>query len=170
MKGGQVMQNMEQIYQQYSKVVYKYIFCLTRNEELSKEIVQETFLVAVKNSKQFKGNSKITTWLCQIAKFIWYKELKKKHKEIPLEEIENNIFLESSMEERICENEEKVELLKEIQKLDEETRNVMYLRILGNLEYNEIADIVNKTPNWARVTFFRGKEKIKERKQNEKRM
>lgn len=170
MKGGKAMQNMEQIYQQYSKVVYKYIFCLTQNEELSKEIVQETFLVAVKNRNQFKGNSKITTWLCQIAKFIWYKELKKKHKEVPLEEIENHIFIEEPLEEAICDNEEKIMLLKEIQKLDEETKNVMYLRILGNLEYNEIADIMNKTSNWARVTFFRGKEKIKEEKQNEKRM
>ena len=160
------MQDMEQIYKQYSKVVYKYIFCLTQNEELSKEIVQETFVVAVKNIKDFKGNSKITTWLCQIAKYIWYKEIRKKHKEIPLEEIENSILIEDSIEEIICDNEEKIMLLKEIQKLDEATRNVMYLRILGNLEYNEIADIVNKTPNWARVTFFRGKEKIKEEIQN----
>lgn len=164
------MQDMEQIYKQYSKVVYKYIFCLTQNEELSKEIVQETFVVAVKNIKDFKGNSKITTWLCQIAKYIWYKEIRKKHKEIPLEEIENSILIEDSIEEIICDNEEKIMLLKEIQKLDEATRNVMYLRILGNLEYNEIADIVNKTPNWARVTFFRGKEKIKEEKRNEKGM
>ena len=74
------------------------------------------------------------------------------------------------MEDNVYENEEKMILLKEIQKLDEETKNVMYLRILGNLEYNEIADIVNKTPNWARVTFFRGKEKIKEEKRNEKGM
>ena len=93
-----------------------------------------------------------------------------KHKEIPLEEIENSILIEDSIEEIICDNEEKIMLLKEIQKLDEATRNVMYLRILGNLEYNEIADIVNKTPNWARVTFFRGKEKIKEEKRNEKGM
>lgn len=164
------MQDMEQIYRQYSKVVYKYIFCLTQDEELSKEIVQETFLVAVKNIKQFKGDSKITTWLCQIAKFIWYKEIRKKHKEIPLEELENNVLIENSMEETICNNEERMMLLKEIQKLEEETRNVMYLRILGNLEYNEIADIMNKTPNWARVTFFRGKEKIKEEKRNEKGM
>ena len=165
------MQDMEQIYRQYSKVVYKYIFCLTQNEEISKEIVQETFLVAVKNIKKFKGNCKITTWLCQIAKFIWYKEIKKKHKEVSMEEVEKATLIENSMEDNICKNEEKMMLLKEIQKLDEETRNVMYLRILGNLEYNEIADIVNKTPNWARVTFFRGKEKIKEEKQrNEKGM
>ena len=164
------MQDMEQIYQQYSKVVYRYIFCLTQNEELSKEIVQETFLVAVKNIKQFKGESKITTWLCQIAKFIWYKEIKKKHKEVSLEKIEDSIFAENSIEDAICDNEERIMLLKEIQKLDEETRNVMYLRVLGNLEYNEIADIMNKTPNWARVTFFRGKEKIKEKKRNERGM
>lgn len=170
MKGGKVMQDMDQIYRKYSEVVYKYIFCLTQNEEISEEIVQETFLVAVKNIKQFRGNCKITTWLCQIAKFIWYKEIRKKHKEIPLEQIENTILIENSMEDNVYENEEKMILLKEIQKLDEETKNVMYLRILGNLEYNEIADIMNKTPNWARVTFFRGKEKIKERKQNEKRM
>ena len=164
------MQDIEEIYRQYSKVVYKYIFCLTQNEELSKEIVQETFFVAVKNIKQFRGKSKITTWLCQIAKYIWYQSNRKKYKEVPLEEIENSILIENPMEDIICDNEEKMMLLKEIQKLDEETRNVMYLRILGNLEYNEIADIVNKTPNWARVTFFRGKEKIKEEKRNEKGM
>ena len=72
------MQDIEEIYRQYSKVVYKYIFCLTQNEELSKEIVQETFLVAVKNIKQFRGKSKITTWLCQIAKYIWYQSNRKK--------------------------------------------------------------------------------------------
>lgn len=164
------MQDMEKIYREYSKVVYKYIFCLTQDGELSEEIVQETFLIAVKNIRQFKGNSKITTWLCQIAKYVWYKEMKKKHKEIPLEEIENNILIENSIEETICDNEEKMMLLKQIQKLEEETRNVMYLRILGNLEYNEIADIMNKTPNWARVTFFRGKEKIKEERRSEKGM
>ena len=74
------MQDIEEIYRQYSKVVYKYIFCLTQNEELSKEIVQETFLVAVKNIKQFRGKSKITTWLCQIAKYIWYQSNRKKYR------------------------------------------------------------------------------------------
>lgn len=164
------MQDMELIYKEYSMVVYKYIFCLTQSDEISKEIVQETFLEAVRSINKFKGDCKISTWLCQIAKYIWYKNLKKKNKEISLEEINNNALIENSIEDIVCDNEEKITLLKEIQKLDSETRNVMYLRILGNLEYNEIADIINKTPNWARVTFFRGKEKIKEGKQNEKRM
>ena len=44
----------------------------------------------------------------------------------------------------------------------------MYLRLLGNLTYEEIADILGKTQNFVRVKFFRGKEKIiKENKKYE---
>ena len=46
--------------------------------------------------------------------------------------------------------------------LDNLTREVMYLRITGELSFKEIGDILNKTENWARVTFYRGKKKIKE--------
>lgn len=164
------MQNIEEVYVKYSKIVYKYIFCLTGNEEIAEEIVQETFLVAVKDINKFKGECKITTWLCQIAKNIWYQKLKKekKNKEISLEDIEDTLFSNDSIEDMICKKEEKLDILKKIRKLDEETRNVMYLRIFGNLEYNEISEIMNKSPNWARVVFFRGKQKIKEENKSEK--
>ena len=49
-----------------------------------------------------------------------------------------------------------------MQKLDKETREVIYLRITGELSFKEIATILNKTANWARVTFYRGKNKLKE--------
>lgn len=74
------MQDIEEIYNNYAQIVYKYIFCLTKNKELSEDIVQETFLVAVKNIDKFRGESKISTWLCQIAKFILYKDIRKKRK------------------------------------------------------------------------------------------
>ena len=61
-------------------------------------------------------------------------------------------------------------MFKKVQKLDEQTRNVIYLRILGNLDYKEIAEIMNKTPTWARVVFFRGKQKLKEEKEDEEGM
>ena len=158
------MQDIEEIYQEYAKTVYKYIFCLTGNKDLSEEIVQETFEVAIKNIDKFKGDCKISTWLCQIAKYIWYKILKKEKKKenIPFESIENIVFSDMFLEEKVLERQEKIEIFKKIQSLDEQTRTVMYLRILGNLEYNEIAEIMNKTPSWARVVFFRGKQKLKE--------
>ncbi len=158
------MQDMEKIYSQYGEIVYKYVFCLTGNENITEEIVQETFLVAVKDINKFKGECKISTWLCQISKYIWYKKLKKQklRQEIPLDSMQNSLFIDESIEEVICAKENKLQLFKKLQTLDEDTRNVMYLRILGNFEYSEIAEIMNKSSNWARVVFFRGKQKIKE--------
>lgn len=158
------MQDIEKIYNSYAKTVYKYIFCLSKDEELSKEIVQETFEVAIKNINRFKGDCKISTWLCQIAKYIWYKNLRKSKKisNISFEELENVIVSNEIIEDKLFEKQEKIKLFKKIQKLDEETRNVIYLRILGNLSYKEVAEIMGKTTTWARVTFFRGKEKLKE--------
>ena len=90
------MQDIEEIYNNYAQIVYKYIFCLTKNKELSEDIVQETFLVAVKNIDKFRGKSKISTWLCQIAKFILYKDIRKKEKQknISLEDVENELITE----------------------------------------------------------------------------
>ena len=45
------MQDMNAIYKKYSEIVYKYVFCLTGDEVTTEEIVQETFLVAVKELK-----------------------------------------------------------------------------------------------------------------------
>lgn len=166
------MQDIEEIYQKYAGIVYKYIFCLTEDENLAEEIVQDTFCVAIKDINKYRGESKVSTWLCQIAKYIWYDKLRKqkKQKAIPIQELENSILLENFVEEEVFQKEDKIELFKKMQKLDEQTRNVMYLRILGDLSYEEIGEIMQKTSNWARVVFFRGKQKIKEEKENEEGM
>ncbi len=156
------MQNIEEIYNQYSKAVYKYIFCLTRNEDISEELTQETFAIAIKEIGKFRGECKISVWLCQIAKHLWYKELKKKsNKDIPIEEAEGELSKES-IEDIVTTNEEKLKLFKDMQMLDEKTREVIYLKMVGNLNFVEIGKVLGKTPNWVRVVFFRGKEKIKE--------
>ena len=164
------MQDIDEIYKKYGEIVYKYVFCLTGNEDTTEEIVQETFLVAVKDINKFRGECKISTWLCQISKYIWYKKVKKERlrKEIPLDILQNTLFIEESIEENLCNKEKKIQLFKKLQDFDEDTKNVMYLRIFGNFEYNEIAEIMNKTSNWARVVFFRGKQKLKEELENEK--
>lgn len=55
----------------------------------------------------------------------------------------------------------KLELFKKMQKLDEQTKEVIYLRLTGDLSFKEIGNILNKTENWARVTFYRGKQKLR---------
>ena len=164
------MQNMEEIYKEYSTTVYKYLFCLTQNKELSEDLTQETFAIAVKDIKKFRGECKLSVWLCQIAKHIWYKELnkRKKNANVSFEEIKEDVLHAETIEETICAKEEKIELFKSMQKLDEKSREVMYLRMIGNLSYEEIGEILGKTSNWSRVTFYRAKQKIREENKNDK--
>lgn len=163
------MQNMEEIYEQYSNSIYKYLFCLTHNEDIAEDLTQETFVIAVKEINKFREDCKVSVWLCQIAKHLWYKQLKKSKKEnnIMLDELDE--FAESKgIEDIICKKEEKIDFFKDIQKLDETSRNIIYLRVIGNLNFIEIGEILGKTPNWARVTFYRAKQKLKEVNKNEK--
>jgi len=162
------MQDIEKIYEEYFETVYKYLFCLTRNTDISEELTQETFYKAVKSINSFKGDCKISVWLCQIAKNLWYNEYKKnkKIKNINQNELEK-IYSNENIENDIILNEEKIILYKKMQKLDEVTRNVILLRLTGDLSFKEIGIILNKTENWARLTFYRGKKKLKEVDENE---
>ena len=153
---------MEQIYEQYFETVNKYLFCLTRNNDIAEELTQETFYKAVKKIDTYKGECKISVWLCQIAKNSWYDYCKKNKKVIRLEEELLEIQSDETTEEKVISNDEKISLYRKLQKLDEKTREVIYLRITGELSFKEIGMILNQTENWARVTFYRGKNQLKE--------
>ena len=153
---------MEQIYKQYFETVNKYLFCLTHNNDISEELTQETFYKAVKKIDTYKGECKISVWLCQIAKHIWYDYCKKNKKVIQVEEELLKTREEDTTEQKVISNDEKMLLYKKMQALDEKTREVIYLRITGELSFKEIGIILNKTENWARVTFYRGKNQLKE--------
>lgn len=164
------MQNIEEVYKQYSNTVYKYLFCLTGKEEIAEDLTQETFAIAIKQINKFRGDCKISVWLCQIAKHLWYKELKKskKNKNISINDLNEEIEEAQTTEDIICEKEEKLKLFKDMQKIDEQSKEVMYLRMVGNLNFIEIGEILGKTPNWARVTFYHAKQKIREVNENGK--
>ena len=156
------MQNIEQIYKEYFNTVNKYLFCLTRNSDISEELTQETFVKAVKKIDTYQGKSEISVWLCQIAKNLYYDYLKKNKEVLNIEDYLFDLSEDSNLESKLIEKEEKVKLYKQMQKLDEKTREVIYLRISGDLSFKEIGTVMDKTENWARVTFYRGKQKLKE--------
>ena len=79
-----------------------------------------------------------------------------------LEEELLEIQSDETTEEKVISNDEKISLYRKLQKLDEKTREVIYLRITGELSFKEIGMILNQTENWARVTFYRGKNQLKE--------
>ena len=63
-----MVSDFDAIYQEYGKTVYCFLLSLSRDETLSEELTQETMFRAIMNISSFRGDSKISVWLCQIAK------------------------------------------------------------------------------------------------------
>ena len=149
---------MEQIYKEHSMTVYKYLLSLTHDEHLAEELTQETFYQAVKSINKFDKSCKITTWLCAIAK---NQLLSYNRKHPSMEELETTNIATGSVEGQVISDMGKVDILKRIHTLEDPFREVMYLRTFGDLSFKEIGEVLSKSENWARVTFYRGKEKLK---------
>ncbi len=152
------MDSMEQIYLKHAKMVYGFLLTRSQNPDLAEELTQETFCQAVKSVDKFKGNSTVSTWLCAIAKNLLQEYRRKQKNYISLNDIED-ISLSSTEAEcfRVWDN---LQILKSLHNLKEPMREVMYLRLIGNLSFAQIGEIMEKSEIWARVTFYRGKEQI----------
>ena len=152
------MQSMDELYQQYARTVYKYLKSVTHNEDLAEELTQETFYQAIRSIDRFDGSCKVSTWICAIAKNLYLSYLRKNpaHEDVTETEIPVD-----STESIVMGAEGQLDLLKKLHDLPEPYREVMYLRIFGSLSFAETAEVLGKSENWARVTFYRGKEKLR---------
>lgn len=152
---------MEELYKEYSKIVYHFLCSMCRDAQLAEELTQETFLQAFLSLERFDGSCKISVWLCQIARHLFYQHLRKIGREVPTEQ-------SLLPEEKAADNTEQtavarlelMDVLKEMQKFAPQMREVIYLRVMGQLSFKEIGEILGKSENWARVTFYRGKEQL----------
>ena len=155
------MRKIEKIYRDYYDIVFKYILCLTHDKDLSEDIAQDTFVKMIKNIDKSEGKSKLSSWLCEIAKNLWIDYLRKNKRKVELNE-ENTLNIESSqnIENEYIEKENESAVLEKIKTLDEVSQRVMFLRIKGEMSFKEIGDILGKSENWARVTFYRAKQKF----------
>lgn len=168
---------MEELYRQNAKIVYYFLYKNCHNRQLAEDLTQETFLQAFSSMERYDGTCKVSVWLCQIAKHLLCKWLDKHKHEIPMDpsmetDTENMLSKESQMKDTTWQQAathiELIDVLKDMQKLPQNMREVMYLRITGTLSFKEIGEILGKSENWARVNFYRGKELLlKGRKQYE---
>ena len=154
---------MEEIYKVYAKRIYTYLLSLAKDEYIAEELLQETFYSAIKNINKFRNESSIKTWLFTIAKNKWIDYCKKNKKllETPIYEKEQDILCSTSFEEDFLNKNELLDVCKQIHKLDEKSKEVVYLRLFTNFSFKEIANIIGKTEENTRIIFFRAKNKLK---------
>jgi RNA polymerase sigma-70 factor (ECF subfamily) len=148
---------MEELYQQYVQIVYRFLMSASRDSRLAEDLTQETFLRAWESLERFDHSCRISTWLCQIAKHTLYQHWEKYGRERPAEP-DPQIPAPENTETQALRRIELAEVLEAFQALGPDMRQVVSLRAMDGLPYKEIGEIMGKSENWARVTYFRAKE------------
>lgn len=155
------MADFQEIYDMYFRDVYRYALSLCRDEALAEEVTQETFFKALENIDQFDGRSKISVWLCSIARNTYFSLCRKEKRfsgEIPAE----HLPADASPEQLLMTREEAFAVHRILHGMEEPYKEVFSLRTFGELSFRQIAQLFGKTESWARVTYHRARLKIKE--------
>ena len=113
-------------------IVFKYIYKLTFDKELSEDISQETAIRFIVNLKKYEYRAKVSTLMITIAGNL-LKDHYKKIKPVPLSE-----EMVAASNEDV--NSEARELL---MRLDIETRKMFVLKYYYGYHYEEIGDMLN---------------------------
>lgn len=147
---------MDEIFQQNAKIVYHFLYSMCRDESLTEDLTQETFLKAIESIHRFDGSCKISTWLCQIAKHLLYQHWTR-CKNYTFVELDESLEDGSDTERQAMNRMELSDLWGKVQSLPENMKQVVQLRILSDFSFKEIGQMLGKSENWARVTFYRAK-------------
>ncbi|MEA4831143.1 ECF RNA polymerase sigma factor SigM [bioreactor metagenome] len=159
--------NFEQFYIDFYPRIYAFLCRLSGNSDLSEDLTQETFYQAYISFHKFKGDSDIFTWLAAIAKYTYFKYLKKNRMDL------NTVCLDSIADvycsgdsespEEIFQRQQVITGVKRIiSKIPEKYRNVVILRIYAEIPFSQIASVLGITENSAKVIYFRAKKMLME--------
>ncbi len=138
------------IYRENAVYIYRFLLKLGCSPEDAEDITQDTFVKALLNIRTFRGDSSLTSWLCQIAKNTYYTHKKRYRHEKPLDEASKAAAYEL------------LELFDLIDRLDEPYRDVFVKKTFAGWEYSEIAAKYCKSESWARVTYYRARKLLQE--------
>lgn len=153
--------NFEALYEQYFTDVYRYALTLCCSESEAEELTQETFFKALQSIDRFKGECRVYVWLCQIAKNTWFTAAKRQRRLVPEESVPEQCAPEQP-EQTVLEREAGFEAQSALHRLPEPYREVVMLRTMGEVPFARIGQLFGKTESWARVTYHRGRTKLKE--------
>ena len=157
-----------EVYEEYGGMVRAFLMRMCGNRDLAEELTQETFYQATKEWKRFRGDCSVTTWLCGIAKRLYWSALRKKAP-VPLEEADEPKTPDFT--EQLMLRDRAMTAQHLLHRLPEPYREVFTLRTFCDLSHAQIGELFGKSDQWARVTYFRARKMLvdtmKERENDE---
>ena len=161
-----------QLFHLYFDRLYSLVFHeIGRDSTIAEDIVQETFLSALKSAKNFKGNSQVYTWLVGIAHHKiadYYRHAKRERgntslsQDDPPPQIAELAANEPSAANLVESAELKLMVEQALQNLPLNYRQVLLLKYIEDLPVHEICRIMNRSPKSIEGLLARARKALKE--------
>jgi RNA polymerase sigma-70 factor (ECF subfamily) len=135
---------------------------IVKNPAAAEEITQNTFVKAMTTKSEYEGSSSPYTWLCAIAKNQCYDYFRKNGRIAEAVEPEQEAVCASDVTEDFVVRETSLSIHRILHDMEEPYKEVFNLRVFGELSYEKIGTLFQKSSGWVRVTFYRAKKKIEE--------
>jgi RNA polymerase sigma-70 factor (ECF subfamily) len=147
-------------------MVFTLTIRIVKNREEAEEVSQDVFVKAYKNLKNFKGESKFSTWLYKIAYYASLDVLKRNKRQISSENIdairERNIGNTDDSLKFLYDGERKQIINDALLKLSEDERVIITLYYFEELPIKEISKVVDLSEDNIKIKLFRSRKKLAE--------
>lgn len=150
------MTDFERHYSELFDYVYRYVFVRLKDAASTDDLVSSIFLSAFEKQHQYdseKGTWR--QWITGIARNAVFHHWKTVHQHFDLEEVSLSEALETDHLEELRKWDQKVQFQKIMDSVIPEIRMLLVLRYEEDLTYDDIAELLKKTPAAVRKTFSR---------------
>ncbi|MGN1442686.1 MAG: RNA polymerase sigma factor [Acutalibacteraceae bacterium] len=140
-----------------------YLNGYTENIVLAEELMEDTFFKLVTKKPKFSGKSSFKTWLYTIAanEAKDYLRRSKKHRHTPIENAENSLIEQESLERSYIKEQNKLILHEALKRLNPEYRQVLWLVYFEDFSNTEAASVMKKSRRQIENLIYRAKQSLK---------
>lgn len=150
--------------QLYQKPLYNHIRNMVLNHDDADDVLQNTFIKIFSNLKNFKGDSKLFSWMYRIAtnEAITFMQQRAKKQGISNEEVQQKAINKLESDVFFDGNEIQLKLQKAIAILPEKQQLVFKMRYFEELKYEEMSEILITSVGALKASYHIAVKKIEE--------
>ncbi|SCK00324.1 Sigma-24 [uncultured Eubacterium sp.] len=164
MREGKKRKLFEAVIEPYYENVYRFILSQTNDQELAQDLTQNAFEKAWLKLEQLRDTEAALSWLLSIAnseKNLYFRAQNRNKRSLFKETLYDGtelelIDLESNVLELVLLKESKMEAIKALYQVEEKYREVVWLRIIEEMEYEKIAETLDMKEGTVRTRYRRG--------------
>ena len=160
----------EELVLEYEKKVYNVALRMLNNSEDAADMTQEAFIKAYNSLSGFRGDSKFSVWLTRIVSYLCLDFLRSRNRRPTVslsmededgEDVQLDIADTSQSPEQLLERSLTRESVRRgLQSLPEDYREILLLREIQGLSYDEIAAALDIEVGTVKSRIFRGRKKL----------